>query len=71
MLLASNTLVGTNPDQLLCKVTYKDFMAAIIDALANLMPDLDSDTCNVLLTFTRICSTVATDAIFSKPAAAD
>ena len=71
ILLASNTLVGANPDQLLCKVPYKDFMTAIINALPNLMSDLDSDVRNVLLTLARIWSTVATDAIRSKPAAAD
>jgi predicted nucleotidyltransferase len=71
ILLASKTLVGASPDQLLCKVPYKDFMAAITDALPNLMSDLDSDVRNVLLTFARTWSTVATDAIRSKPAAAD
>ena len=71
ILLASSTLVGANPDRLLCKVPYKDFMTAIRDALPNLMSDLESDVRNVLLTFARIWSTVATDAIRSKPAAAD
>ena len=46
-------------------------MTAIINALPNLLSDLDSDTRNVLLTLARIWSTVATDAIRSKPAAAD
>ena len=71
ILLASTTLVGTDPDQLLCKVPYKDFMAAMVGALPNLMLDLDSDVRNVLLTLARIWSTVATDEIRSKPAAAD
>jgi predicted nucleotidyltransferase len=71
ILLASTTLAGANPDQLLCKVPYKDFMTALVDALPNLMSDLDSDVRNVLLTLARIWSTVATDAIRSKPAAAD
>lgn len=71
ILLASTTLVGTNPDQLLCKVPYKDFITAMINALPNLMSDLDSDVRNVLLTLARIWSTVATDAIRSKPTAAD
>lgn len=71
ILLASNTLVGASPDQLLCKVPYKDFMAAIRDGLPHLMSDLESDIRNVLLTLARIWSTVATDAILSKPAAAD
>ena len=71
LLLASHTLVGANPDQLLCKVPYKDVMTALKDAFPNLMSDLDSDVRNVLLTFARIWSTVATGAIRSKPAAAD
>lgn len=71
VLLASITLMGANPDQLLCKVPYKDFMIAITDALPNLMSDLDSDTRNVLLTFARIWCTVETDTIRSKQAAAD
>jgi len=71
ILLASNTLVGANPDKLLCNVPYKDFMAAIKDALLNLMSDIDSDTRNVLLTLARIWSTVITNAIRSKSAAAD
>ncbi len=71
ILLASTTLAGAKPDQLLCKVPYKDFMTALKDALPHLMADLESDVRNVLLTFARIWSTVATDAIRSKPSAAD
>ncbi len=70
ILLASDTLLGANPEQLLCTVPYKDVVTAIGDALPNLMLELDSDTRNVLLTLARIWSTVATDAIRSKPAAA-
>ena len=71
VLLASDTLEGDEPDQLLCKIPYKDFMTATIDGLSKLLSDIDSDTRNVLLTFARIWSTVATDKICSKPAAAD
>lgn len=71
ILLASNTLVGKTPDQLLCKVPYKDFITALQNALPSLMSDLDSDVRNVLLTLARVWSTVATDAIRSKPDAAD
>jgi len=71
VLLASNTLVGANPNQLLCKVPYKDFIAAIRDSLPSLMSELDSDVRNVLLTLARIWSTIETDSIHSKPAAAD
>ncbi|CEK10741.1 aminoglycoside adenylyltransferase family protein [Legionella hackeliae] len=71
ILLASKTLLGANPNQLLCKVPYNDFMSATTDALQNLTSELNSDTRNVLLTFARIWSTVETDAIRSKPAAAN
>ena len=71
VLLASKTLLGDDTDQLLCKIPYKDFIIATTDALQNLMSELESDTRNVLLTFARIWSTVGTDAIRSKPAAAD
>lgn len=71
ILLASKTLVGPTPDKLLCRVPYKDFMAATIDAVPNLMADLENDIRNVLLTLARIWSTLETDAIRPKPAAAD
>lgn len=71
VLLASKTLLGADPEQLLCEIPYKDFMLATTDALQDLMPELNSDTRNVLLTFARIWSTVGTDAIRSKSAAAD
>ena len=70
ILLASNTLIGANPEQLFCKVPYKDFITAMIDACPNLISELDSDVRNVLLTFARIWSTVETDTICSKLAAA-
>ena len=71
VLLASTTLVGMNPHQLLCKVPYKDFMLATVDALPSLMSDINNDTRNVLLTLARIWATVETDTIRPKPAAAD
>lgn len=71
ILLASTTLVGANPDQLLCQVPYKDVMTATLDALPHVMSELASDTRNVLLTLARIWSTVETGSIRSKPSAAD
>jgi predicted nucleotidyltransferase len=71
VLLASKTLLGPNPDKLLCKVPYHDFMIATTYTLQHLMSNLNSDTRNVLLTYARIWSTLETDAIRSKPAAAD
>jgi predicted nucleotidyltransferase len=71
ILLASKTLLGPNPNQVLSKIPYRDFMIATTKALDGLMADLHSDTRNVLLTYARIWSTVETDTIRSKPAAAD
>lgn len=71
VLLASSTLIGAKPEQLLPKVPYKDFIKATVETLPELISDLDNDTRNVLLTMARIWCTVATDRIYSKPAAAN
>lgn len=71
VLLASKTLVGADPDQLLPKVPYKDFINATTHSLKSLMSELDNDTRNVLLTYARIWSTLNTNAIRSKLAAAE
>ena len=71
VLLAGKTLLGPASDQLLDPVPYHDFMSATVKELDSLMADLTWDTRNVLLTFARIWSTVETDAIRSKPHAAD
>ena len=71
VLLASQRLAGIPASQLLCKVPYKDFMTAITDELPTFISNLGNDRRNVLLTLARIWSTVSTDIIHSKPAAAD
>ena len=70
VLLANRKLFGENPNQLLCKVPYKDFITASLEELDDLITNLNTDTCNVLLTLARIWSTVKTDRIYSKPGAA-
>lgn len=71
VLLANKVLLGPNPNELLGKIPYQDFIQAITKSLDTLMGDLQSDTRNVLLTLARIWNTVETDSISSKPAAAD
>ena len=71
VLLKSQTLWGEKPEQLLAHVPYHDFMKAMLHDLNRLATDLKQDTRNVLLTYARIWSTLATNAIRSKPAAAD
>jgi predicted nucleotidyltransferase len=71
VLLKSHTLWGPDPKELLPQVPYHDFIKAMTQDLARLSCDLEQDTRNVLLTYARIWSTLATDTIRSKPAAAD
>lgn len=71
VLLRSDTLWGLKPGQLLVEVPYRDFMKAMLHDVNRLAADLEHDTRNVLLTFARIWSTLKTDTIRSKPAAAD
>lgn len=71
VLLGSETLWGLKPSQLLVEVPYHDFMNAMLHDVNRLVTDLEHDTRNVLLTFARIWSTLETDTIRSKPAAAD
>lgn len=71
VLLKSQTLWGLEPNQLLTHVPYHDFMKAMLHDLNRLATDLEHDTRNVLLTYARIWSTLETNAIRSKPAAAD
>ena len=42
LLLASKTLKGADPDQLLCKIPYSDFIAATTDALPHFTLETDS-----------------------------
>jgi len=70
ILLASETLFGINPNQLLCAVPYRDVILATIDTLKNLKTELNTDTRNVLLHYARIWNRLETDTIRSKPASA-
>lgn len=71
VLLKSQTLSGLEPERLLAPVPYHDFIKAMLHDLNRLAMDLEHDTRNVLLTYARIWSTLETNAIRSKPAAAD
>ncbi|ASQ45168.1 aminoglycoside adenylyltransferase family protein [Legionella clemsonensis] len=71
VLLKSHTLFGSKPEQLLAPVPYRDFIKAMLHDLERLSADLEHDTRNVLLTYARIWSTLVTNEIRSKPAAAD
>lgn len=71
ILLKNEVLSGPKADGVLPIVPYKDFMEAMLEGLGDLCHELETDTRNVLLTLARIWSTLSTDQIRSKPAAAD
>jgi predicted nucleotidyltransferase len=72
MALAGDTvLLGPPPAELLDSVPVEDLRRAIVEGVPGLLEDLDSDTRNVILTLARIWSTLATNEIRSKDAAAD
>lgn len=66
ILLQHKTLFGVNPDNLLEKVPYSDFVHGTTAELDFLMKEIDWDTRNILLTLTRMWSTLETDTIRSK-----
>ncbi len=71
VLLKSQTLFGAEAKQVLPHIPYRDFMQAMLHDLPRLAMDLETDTRNILLTYARIWSTLETNSIRSKPAAAD
>lgn len=71
ILLKSKTLYGLEPQNLLMNVPYRDYIKAMLDDLNRLATELEHDTRNVLLTYARIWSTLKTNLLRSKPAAAD
>lgn len=71
ILLKSQTLFGLEPTQVLMEVPYRDYMQVLLHDLDRLATELDDDTRNILLTYARTWSTLETNAIRSKPAAAD
>jgi streptomycin 3"-adenylyltransferase len=70
-LSGDHPLTGPRPAQILDPVPQVDLVRASVSGIPGLLDDLDSDTRNVLLTFARIWTTLATGQIKSKNAAAD
>jgi predicted nucleotidyltransferase len=70
-LRASRALVGPPAADVLDPIPPADLVRAMTDELDSLLADLDTDTCNVILTLARIWTTAATGEIRSKDAAAD
>ena len=68
---ANRALFGPPPAEFFDLVPLEDLNRAMVEGIPGLLDDLDSDTTNVVLTFARIWTTLATGAIRSKDAAAD
>jgi predicted nucleotidyltransferase len=71
VLAGDHPLTGPSPVQVLDPVPHADLVRAAVAGIPGLLQNLDDDTRNVLLTFARIFSTLATGQIRSKDAAAD
>ena len=67
----NQALFGPAPSEVFDAVPQEDVIRAILEGIPGLLEDLDSDTRNVVLTFARIWTTVATGVIRSKDATAD
>ena len=70
-LQADHPLFGPRPRSVLDPVPPADIRRAMLDGIPALLSDLDGDERNVVLTFARIWTTLATGVIRSKDAAAD
>lgn len=70
VLLGNTALFGPPPGEVLDPVPHEDVERAIVAGVPELLADLEHDTRNVVLTFARIWTTLATGVIRSKDAAA-
>ncbi|WP_335935427.1 aminoglycoside adenylyltransferase family protein [Streptomyces sp. PTD5-9] len=70
-LAGDHPLTGPPPAELLAPVPHTDLVRASVEAIPELMADLNDDTRNVLLTLARVWTTLATGEIKTKDAAAD
>jgi len=70
-LAGDRSLAGPPPARLLDPVPHADLVRASVAGVPGLLADLADDTRNVVLTFARIWTTLATGEIRAKDAAAD
>jgi predicted nucleotidyltransferase len=71
LLLGGRPLVGRPAAEVFAPVPGADLDRALFDVIPGLLADLESDTGNVILTFARIWTTLATGQIRPKDVAAD
>jgi predicted nucleotidyltransferase len=68
---ADRPLFGPRPGEVLGPVPWSDVRRAMLDSIPDLLSYLDGDERNVVLTFVRIWSSLATGTFRSKDGAAD
>jgi streptomycin 3"-adenylyltransferase len=68
---ADRPLFGPSPAEVLDPIPWADIRQAMLDSIPDLLSYLDGDERNVVLTFVRIWTTLATGVIRSKDGAAD
>ena len=71
VLLGNTAAFGPPPSEVFEPVPHDQLIRAMVSGIDSLRSDLDSDTRNVILTFARIWSSVATGVIRSKDTAAE
>ena len=71
VILEGVALVGPPPAEVLDPVPRAELDRAMLDAIPDLLADLEPDTGNVILTLARIWTSLVTGEIWSKDAAAD
>lgn len=71
ILQGGRALFGPLPAEVFDPVPVADLRRAIVEGIPGLLADLEGDEANVLLTFARIWTTVATGQIVSKDKAAN
>lgn len=71
VLLTNEVLKGPPAQTIFEAVPRRDYVRSLVDGIEGLLADLEGDERNVVLTLARIWSSLATDEIRSKDAAAD
>ena len=71
VLLADAPLIGSPPAEVIDPVPRRDYVAALLQALDDVVRMIDSDTRNAVLTLARIWGSIETDEVRSKDEAAN
>lgn len=71
VLLGNTSLQGRPPREIFEPIPRRDFVAALVHGIDELLQTAESDACNVVLTLARIWNGLVTDEVHSKDTTAD